>query len=100
MAFLFLATKEKTFMNFGVLIALAKRVIPVFKRKGVQMGIATAVSGAAAKIVGDQVVTSQNVVDIIDAVSNVIIAVGTVVAAWKGRCIGAANRTSGGARAT
>lgn len=71
------------------LLKLLPKVVPyvstLFKRKAVQGAVATAVSGVAAKLVAPTVVTDANIVQIIEAVANVIIALGTVVAAWKGR---------------
>lgn len=56
-------------------------------RKAVRRGIVTALVGGGVRVFGDAIVTNENIVPIINAFAEVLIALGTIVAAWKGRAV-------------
>ena len=61
-------------------------ILPVLKRKGVKAGIAAvAVGGLGHAATGAGVLSDPQLVELVNALSNLCLAAGTVVAAWKGR---------------
>ena len=68
------------------LLGKAVAFLPVLKRKGVQGGVATAAAGALGLTATNTgILTDPQLVNTINALSQLAIAVGTVVAALKGR---------------
>ena len=68
------------------IFAAVTSILPVLKRKGVKAGIATVAAGALGHATtGTGVLSDPQLVELVNALSNLCLAAGTVVAAWKGR---------------